>query len=147
MDKKNLFTSTMLLIALFILFLGCKSPTETNNVLENEPNPPTNRFPEVFLETGNDSNYSYISLRTIRQRDSILIIHATGWGIEEYGLYLEHSIKDSILTLNIMGMCGTVFTYTWVKKTFNYILKRDTEDRLRRICFYKKSDSLTVLKR
>jgi len=146
MDKKNLFTSTMLLIALFILFLGCKSPTDPTNVFENETNLQTNRFPEVFLETGHDSNYSYMSLQTIRQKDTSLKIIITGWGFESWGLYLFKQIDNRILTLNIVGRCATISSGLR-KKIFEYILKPEIEDTLEQICYERPSGSLIVEKK
>lgn len=124
---------------LLVFFGGCKTPTE-NNV------PTEGRFPTIFLEAGSDSDSSYIALRTIRLQDGNLKTEATGWGVEEYGLFLNIHTESGTLTMNIMGQCGTVFSRTWVKRTFDYIVTRAAEDTLNRIRFTNFSDTLIVTK-
>lgn len=127
------------LIVLLIFFGACKTPTE-NNV------PTEGRFPEVFLEAGSDSDSSYIALRTFRLQNGNLKIQVTGWGIEEYGLFLNCQTESRTLTMNIMGECGTVSSRTWVKRTFDYIVTRAAEDTLSRIRFTNFRDTLVVIK-
>jgi len=123
---------------MLVIFWGCKTPTETI--------PAIGRFPEIFLEAGSDIDTTYISLRTIRLQDGTLKIQATGWGVEEYGLFLNLQTENKFLTMNIMGECGTVFTRTYVKRTFEHVITKSAEDTLERIRFTNFRDTLVVVK-
>ena len=120
-------------------FIGCSPDT---NQTVNEPG----RFSDKFLEAGHDSDHSYISTRTVRQLDESLDVFITGWGIEETGLFLHHNIADSTLNLHVMGFCGTVPSYTWVKVTFNYLITPIAEDTLNSIIHYSSTDTLMINK-
>lgn len=128
----------LVVLCLFAL-IGCKTPAENSPLGQN-------RFPEVFHEAGTEADSSYIALRTIRLADGNLQTQVTGWGIEESGLFLETQTENNGLTMSIRRICGTVFTYTWVRRTFEYIITRSSEDTLQRICFTNFRDTLTVVK-
>ncbi len=112
----------------------------------NEENQQTGRFSNKFLESGYDSDHSYISLRTVRQPDESLDVFITGWGIEETGLFLHHKIVDSTLNLHVMGYCGTVSSYTWVKATLNYLITPIAEDTINCIIHHSGKDTLVIKK-
>ncbi|MBI5216308.1 MAG: hypothetical protein HY960_11195 [Ignavibacteriae bacterium] len=135
MTKNHLF-----IISLLLTLLGCKSPTDTEPQTQAQ-------FPEVFIESGTDSDSSYMSLRTARQGDGTMKTEVTGWGVEEYGLFLDCKTDGHILFLNIMGICGTVTSETYVKKTFAYMVPPAAEDTLSTILFTNFRDTLTVVKR
>ncbi len=108
--------------------------------------PDQGRFPDTFLETGQDADYSYISLQTRRRNNQDLLIEIVGWGIEESGLFLHSEIDENKLILHIMGDCLTIPTETWLKTSFQYTLSPEDEETLSEIRHERGQDSLVVLK-
>ena len=83
------------------------------------------------METGNDNDHSYTSLKSSRLDNDHLKLEVTGWGIEETGVFLQTSVENDVLFAHVMGECGTTLTKeTWVKRTFVYIVDESSEDRL-----------------
>ena len=121
-----------------LVISSCENP--------NEENYQAGKFSNKFLELGDDSDQSYKSLRTVRQSDESLEVFITGWGIEETGLFLHHKVIDSTLYLHIMGECGTVSSYTYVKATMNYLITPEAEDTLNCIIHYSGTDTLVIIK-
>jgi len=146
-------TKTLISIFLLFAFIHCDkdySPIENNPsenpVISADPKPANNPFPNLFLESGYDSNYTYFSIKTEHDSNYCLVIKTTGWGIEEYGLFLQERKKDSTMILKIQGMCGTVFSYTWIKVSFETILYPESEDSLSTILFSHYPDTLMIRK-
>ena len=103
------------------------------------------RFPDTYLETGQDEDHSFMSIKTRRQSDGSLKIDIEGWGISEYGLFLGAQAKESVMELRIWGVCGSVFNHTWIKVSFSHNLEREAEDQLQRI-EYQGGMRLTIYK-
>lgn len=89
---------------------------------------PIPRFPEGVYEAGADSDHSYVGLRTTRLANGDLLMRVTGWGYIETGLFLSCEKEQQDLTLRVMGMCGTVPTFTWTKVTFDHTLTLSDEE-------------------
>ena len=83
------------------------------NILRSEKSDIPNLFPQKYIESGKDSDKTFMSLNTTRNPDSSLSVTVSGWGIYESGLFLHTSVKDSVLDLSIIGFCGTVPSFTW----------------------------------
>lgn len=138
------------LVCLNFIFIQCKKVDNANPIIpDNDELPEKKQFPEVFIETGSDVDTTYIAMETSRTSTGILKIVATGWAIEEYGLFLNVMRQDTTLSLMIMGMCGTVPTLTWVKKSFTYSVHKSIEDSLQVIKFtgWKGNKELLITKR
>ena len=90
-------------------------------------------FPDAFLEAGSDDNHTYASMKTTRQADGGLQIDVVGWGVAEYGLYLDVTTNMNSLELGIMGFCGTVPRRTFTKVTFSHVVDKETENQLHQI--------------
>lgn len=90
------------------------------------------RFPEAFLEIGKDDDHSYDSLRTTRQSDGRLKIDVERWGIEEHGLLLSVG-TGRVLELFIGGLCGSVFSETWIKASRSRVVEKEEEEKAQRI--------------
>jgi hypothetical protein len=103
-------------------------------------------LPETSLQAGSDTDSSTISLHTIRQANGELLAQVSSWGVEEYGLLLQCSTTNRIMTMNITGRCGTVSTHTWVKKVFDHAFSAIEEDTLIGIRFTNYRDTLVVIK-
>jgi len=125
-----------LLFLVIFINVACTNPTEN----------PANKFPEKFVYTGSDQDTSYTSLKTVRNNNGTLRIEATGWGISECGLYLSARKEENILSLYILGFCGTVPSYMWVKTTFPHQLTIEEESYLTEIRFIDRFDTLVVRK-
>jgi hypothetical protein len=119
-----------------IAFYACEHSTEKS----------LSKFPELLMHAGSDSDSSYISLQTIRQTNGELLAQVTGWGVEEYGLFLDCSAENRILTMQITGRCGTVFTHTLVKKVFDRSFSKIEEDTLTELRFTNYRDTVRVTK-
>lgn len=130
----------LLSILFAFILVGCETLTE-NSFSGYD------RFPEIFIEAGNDLDYSYRSLRTTRLNDGSLKVEVTEWGIEEYGLFIDPKIENGTLMMNIIGICGTVMSKTWVKVTFDYTITKTLEETLQRIQFVTRFDTLIVVKK
>lgn len=130
----------LLSILFAFILVGCETLTENSFSGDD-------CFPEVFIEAGNDLDYSYRSLRTTRLNDGSLKVEVTEWGIEEYGLFIDPKIENGTLMMNIIGICGTVMSKTWVKVTFDYTITKTLEETLQRIQFVTRFDTLIVVKK
>jgi hypothetical protein len=93
----------LFILSLFII-TSCTNPTENPD--------DAIKFPQRFVYSGSDEDTTYISLKTLRNNDGTLRIEATGWGISECGLFLSARTEENILSLYILGFCGTVPSYT-----------------------------------
>ncbi len=91
---------------------------------------PTLRFPQGFHEAGQDSDHSYVSLKTTRLANGNLLLEVTGWGYYETGLFLSCEKEHQSLVLRVTGMCGAVPTFTWTKVTFHHTLSVSDEESI-----------------
>ena len=129
---------TLVVLISFTIFVlsACEQATEKSST----------KFPEISLQAGSDSDSSSISLRTIRQPNGELLAQVSRWGIKETGLSLTWSTENRILTMYIMGRCGTISTCTWVKEVFNRNFSTIEEDTLVELRFTNSRDTLFVSK-
>jgi len=129
-----------IIITLFIplLLISCKESSLT-------PVEKTISFPEFFVEQGSDSDTTYISLKGFRNNNRFEV-QATGWGIWEYGLFLDRTNCESTINYSLMGECGTVFSRTWTKVTLIDLLTPEETDSLWVISFTDFRDTITVAK-
>lgn len=129
------------ILILFIslsVFSSCSDPVAVSPVIQTVIDDDFlttlgNYFPDTLISCGEDSNFSYISLKT--SRGDSLLIELTGWGIDEMGIILPHSIKDSVLNFSMMGYCGTVSSRTEKKVTMPFYLDRETEKSINKIIY------------
>jgi hypothetical protein len=129
---------SLLFFLIILLFVGCSESV-------NPPNIKAISFPEFFIEKGSDSDTTYISLKGFRNNNRFEV-QATGWGIWEYGLFLERTNSDSTINYKLMGQCGTVFSRTWTKVTLIDLLTPEETDSLWVISFTDFRDTITVIK-
>lgn len=123
----------ILLFLSFLILIGCNQSTEPDieeNIENIWPNV-LSTFPNAFLTTGHDSDHTYISLEAVRTNSQHLKLNFEGWGILETGIFLSKNYSDSAINYQIMGRCGTVPTFTWVKVEFTDSLSPFTEDSLK----------------
>lgn len=118
-----------------LIFISCSQSTEPDieENLENIWPNVLSTFPNAFLTTGHDSDYTYISLESVRIASGHLKLNFNGWGILETGIFLSKNYSDSSINYQIIGRCGTVPTFTWVKVEFTDSLSPFTEDSLKYI--------------
>lgn len=122
--KKALYLSITLCISICCLtFSSCNN---TSDVVARK------RFPSTFLQAGSDNDHSYVSLKSYRLDNDYLKLELTGWGIKEFGIFLQDYVKDDALVLNILGECGTGVEPPVVieKRTFTYTVSTALEDQL-----------------
>lgn len=124
------------LTALFFFLTACKE----NNIAPSEKHI---SFPEFFVEKGSDLDTTYISLRGINKINNFEI-QATGWGIWEYGLFLNRNDDPNSVNYSLMGFCGTVSTKTWRKVTFNDFLTPEELDTIDIISFTDFRDTISI---
>ncbi len=129
---------SLLVCLLIFLIAGC-----CENI--NSPEIKTISFPEFFVEKGSDSDTTYISLKGFRNNNRFEI-QATGWGIWEYGLFLDRTNCEGTINYRLMGECGTVFSRTWTKVTFVDLITPEETDTLWVINFTDFRDTITVAK-
>lgn len=104
------------------------------------------RFPDAYLETGEDDDHSYMSIKTTRQSDGSLKIDIEGWHIREMGPFLNVGTNIGVMKMRIIGRCGTVFDRTWSKVSFSHIVERKAEDQLRRMEYDEREKRITMYK-
>lgn len=102
---------------------------------DDRPTPPAtladaDAFPETRLSVGVDADHSLLILETRRAEHGALEVAVTGWGIEEYGLFLLEQSREVALSLQVMGFCGTVVQRTWVRRTFTRVVSVEEERAL-----------------
>lgn len=128
--KKVLYLYSILCLSICcITFSAC---THTSDVAVKK------RFPSTFLEKGNDSDYSYHSLKSSRLDNDHLKLELTGWAGEGTGIFLLDFVKDNDLVLNVLGECATDADMPGheppvsisVKRTFVYTVSNTLEDSL-----------------
>lgn len=123
---------------LIILIAGC-----SENI--NLPDIKAISFPEFFIEKGSDSDTTFISLKGFRNNNH-LEIQATGWGILEYGLFLQRANCEGTINYSLMGECGTVMSRTWTKVTFTDSITPEETDSLWVISFTDFRDTVMVVR-
>ena len=136
-------TLLLLILTSCLLLLGCKNPTENK---DNLPTVDEELFPDEYLEAGYDSNYTFISLLTLRLPNGTLEVEAVGYGIEECGILFGQSVYNKEFSISIRNGCQTHPNPTWVTKTFRYIVTKSEEATLQKISFTNNRYTLQVVK-
>ncbi|MDL1891943.1 hypothetical protein FBQ87_03495 [Sphingobacteriales bacterium CHB3] len=134
------------LIAMIISAVGCHK--EENNISQAT----SSGFSDTVVQKGSDEDTTYFSIRTSHQLNGTLNIDVSGWGIQETGLHIDASTSNSILSLRMIGMCGTIQMTTWVRPTFQVSVSTSEEQSLTEIHFSNgiitgTLDSLVISKR
>lgn len=91
------------------------------------------RFREVFLESGEDDDHTYVSFSLKRQPDGNVLIEIIMWLDLNVGVNMYPELTEVNLNLRFMGECGTVSRHWLSKKTFTYLLTREEEERVEQI--------------
>lgn len=146
-ERKNLAVHKERHIKKFLALLYCLQILQFAGCNEsiNSPYIGTISFPEFFIEKGSDSDTTYLSLKGFRNNDHFEI-QATGWGIWEFGLFLQRVNCEGTINYSLMGECGTVTSQTWKKITFVDFITPDETDTLWTISFTDFRDTIKVVK-
>lgn len=130
------------LVVLLFFLVNCNGDSDSLV----EPEQQFTNFPEFFMESGTDSDTSYISFRGTLLENDTLELQTTSWGVVETGLFLNRRYSNRSVLFRMMGICGTVESRTWEKVTlFEYLSPSDL-DTLKQLAFTNGSDTLVVLK-
>ncbi len=84
--KKLFFPFCVLLIFSIFFLIGCKT--------QRDPISSYSEFGIQYKELGNDSDHSFMSIQ-VKSINEDVEIEIIGWGIKEYGLWLNKESKGS----------------------------------------------------
>ena len=103
-------------------------------------------FPKILLEKGSDTDKSYFSIRTKRQKSGDLQIHFSAWSDNQLKPFLKVGHLNKIIKVNIFYELDSTEAQLNCKIPFQYILPKKEEDEIYRIVFIHKQDSLALFK-